>query len=91
MWLRYGQILQVVIYFGAIVSLLYYYGIMQFVLTRLAAFVQMTMGTTATESFNAVACIFLGQVCSQVSASAVVCAERSAVDDPSVSGAYDRQ
>ena len=54
-------ILQVIIYFGAIVSVLYYFGVMQFVLTRLATFVQMTMGTTATESFNAVACIFLGQ------------------------------
>ena len=51
-----------VIYFGAIVSVLYYFGIMQFVLTRLAVFVQMAMDTTATESFNAVACIFLGQV-----------------------------
>ncbi len=60
-----------IIYFGAIVSLLYYCGAMQYVLTRLAAFVQMTMGTTATESFNAVACIFLGQVGYQVAASAI--------------------
>ncbi|TMS35220.1 hypothetical protein L596_002669 [Steinernema carpocapsae] len=52
---------QVVIYFGAIVALLYYYGIMQVVLKKMAWFMQITLGTTATESLNACACIFLGQ------------------------------
>uniref|UniRef100_A0A914VF93 Concentrative nucleoside transporter N-terminal domain-containing protein n=1 Tax=Plectus sambesii TaxID=2011161 RepID=A0A914VF93_9BILA len=54
--------LQVVVYFGAIVAVLYYYGLMQWVLKKLAWFMQLTLGTTATESLNAVACIFLGQV-----------------------------
>ncbi|VDK45707.1 unnamed protein product [Anisakis simplex] len=53
--------IQVVVYFGAIVSLLYYYGIMQVVLKKMAWIVQLTLGTTATESLNACACIFLGQ------------------------------
>ncbi|VDM38070.1 unnamed protein product [Toxocara canis] len=53
--------IQVIIYFGAIVSLLYYYGIMQLLLKKMAWLMQVTLGTTATESFNACACIFLGQ------------------------------
>uniref|UniRef100_A0A0N5AZ92 Sodium/nucleoside cotransporter n=1 Tax=Syphacia muris TaxID=451379 RepID=A0A0N5AZ92_9BILA len=53
--------IQVVVYFGSIVSLLYYYGIMQIVLKKMAWFMQITLGTTATESLNACACIFLGQ------------------------------
>uniref|UniRef100_A0A914C4R2 Sodium/nucleoside cotransporter n=1 Tax=Acrobeloides nanus TaxID=290746 RepID=A0A914C4R2_9BILA len=53
--------IQVVIYFGSIVALLYYYGIMQIVLKKMAWFMQITLGTTATESLNACACIFLGQ------------------------------
>uniref|UniRef100_A0A1I7ZQT4 Sodium/nucleoside cotransporter n=1 Tax=Steinernema glaseri TaxID=37863 RepID=A0A1I7ZQT4_9BILA len=52
---------QVVVYFGAVVALLYYYGIMQVVLKKMAWFMQITLGTTATESLNACACIFLGQ------------------------------
>ncbi len=56
------QSLQVIIYFGSIVSVLYYYGIMQVVLKKMAWAMQITLGTTATESLNACACIFLGQV-----------------------------
>lgn len=51
-----------VVYFGSIVALLYYYGVMQIVLKKMAWFMQITLGTTATESLNACACIFLGQV-----------------------------
>lgn len=54
--------IQVVVYFGSIVALLYYFGIMQAVLKRMAWIMQKTLGTTATESLNACACIFLGQV-----------------------------
>jgi nucleoside permease NupC len=85
------QILQVVIYFGAIVSLLYYCGVMQFVLTRLASFVQLTMGTTATESFNAVACIFLGQVRCDEQFNPSIYIERGAAHDPAIFGKDDRQ
>ncbi|KAE9551262.1 hypothetical protein FO519_005519 [Halicephalobus sp. NKZ332] len=53
--------IQVVIYFGSIVALLYYYGVMQVVLKWMAWFMQITLGTTATESLNSCACIFLGQ------------------------------
>ena len=53
--------IQVVIFFGAVVSLLYYYGIIQVVLKWMAWFMQITLGTTATESLNACACVFLGQ------------------------------
>ncbi|VDD91246.1 unnamed protein product [Enterobius vermicularis] len=53
--------IQVVVYFGSIVALLYYYGVMQIVLKKMAWFMQITLGTTATESLNACACIFLGQ------------------------------
>ncbi|CAJ0576564.1 unnamed protein product, partial [Mesorhabditis spiculigera] len=53
--------LQVVVYFGSIVALLYYYGVIQFILKIMAWFMTITLGTTATESLNACACIFLGQ------------------------------
>ncbi|VDD86260.1 unnamed protein product [Enterobius vermicularis] len=53
--------LQIIIYFGAIVSVLYYLGIIEFVLSRVAWLMQYTVGTTAAESLNAAACIFLGQ------------------------------
>jgi nucleoside permease NupC len=56
------QALQTVIYFGAVVSLLYHFGIIQYILIRVAWAMQFTMGTTAAESLNAAACIFLGQV-----------------------------
>jgi pyrimidine nucleoside transport protein len=49
-----------VIYFGAVVGLLYFYGVIQAVLKRVAWVVQVTMGTTATESLNACGCVLLG-------------------------------
>ncbi|KAK6055684.1 nucleoside transporter, NupC family [Cooperia oncophora] len=52
---------QVLVFFGSVVSLLYYYGIMQWVLKRMASLMQLTLGTTAVESLNACACVFLGQ------------------------------
>jgi len=53
--------LQIIIYFGAIVAVLYYLGIIQAVLSFIALIMQKTVGTTAAESLNAAACIFLGQ------------------------------
>uniref|UniRef100_A0A915JJD6 Sodium/nucleoside cotransporter n=1 Tax=Romanomermis culicivorax TaxID=13658 RepID=A0A915JJD6_ROMCU len=55
------KVLQVIIFFGSVVAVLYYFGIIQFVLSRLAKILQWTMGTNATESFYAVGCIVLGQ------------------------------
>ncbi|KAL3106273.1 hypothetical protein niasHT_013816 [Heterodera trifolii] len=54
------QTIQVIIYVGAIVSVLYFYGIVQAVLKRMAMLMQLTLGTTATESLNACACVLLG-------------------------------
>ncbi|KAI6194632.1 Sodium/nucleoside cotransporter [Aphelenchoides besseyi] len=54
------SVIQVVVYFGAVVALLYYFGIMQAILKRMAWLMQLTLGTTATESLNSCACIFLG-------------------------------
>nr|CAD2194827.1 unnamed protein product [Meloidogyne enterolobii] len=54
------RFLQVIIYVGALVSVLYFYGIIQAVLKRLAWLMQFTMGTTATESLNACGCVLLG-------------------------------
>ncbi|GMT18553.1 hypothetical protein PFISCL1PPCAC_9850 [Pristionchus fissidentatus] len=58
--------MQIIIYFGGIVSLLYYYGIIQAILSKFAIVMQYTLGTTVVESLNAVACIFLGQTESAV-------------------------
>ncbi|KAL3085935.1 hypothetical protein niasHS_008977 [Heterodera schachtii] len=46
-------------------ALLYHFGIVQAVLSTLSRVLQTTISTTAAESLNAIACIFLGQVCWQ--------------------------
>ncbi|CAJ0579166.1 unnamed protein product, partial [Mesorhabditis spiculigera] len=53
--------LQIIIYFAAVVSILNYFGIIGFILSKIAIVMQYTVGTTAAESLNAAACIFLGQ------------------------------
>ncbi|KAI1708892.1 sodium/nucleoside cotransporter 1 [Ditylenchus destructor] len=53
--------LQIIVYFGGIVAVLYHFGIIQAILSRVALVMQMTIGTTSAESLNAAACIFLGQ------------------------------
>ncbi|GMT19018.1 hypothetical protein PFISCL1PPCAC_10315, partial [Pristionchus fissidentatus] len=53
--------LQIIIYFGSIVAVLYYLGVIEAVLKVVAIGMQYTLGTTAAESLNAAACIFLGQ------------------------------
>jgi len=45
-----------------VVSILFYWGVMQFIIRTLAWVMQFTMATTAAESFNAAANIFLGAV-----------------------------
>ncbi|PAV79029.1 hypothetical protein WR25_23015 isoform D [Diploscapter pachys] len=54
------SVLQTLIYFGSIVAVLYYYGIIQFVLRQVATLVRATLTTTAAESLQACACVFLG-------------------------------
>ncbi|CAJ0607447.1 unnamed protein product [Cylicocyclus nassatus] len=53
--------MQVLVFFSAIVSLLYYYGIIQWVLGKMASCMEVILGTTAVESLNACACVILGQ------------------------------
>ena len=52
----------VVIYFSTVISILYYLGVMQIVILKIAWVMQMTMGTTPAESVNAAGNIFIGQV-----------------------------
>ncbi|KFD52773.1 hypothetical protein M513_06264 [Trichuris suis] len=53
-------VLQAILYFGAVVSLLYHLGIIQASIVPFAWFMQKLLGTTAAESLNAIAAIFLG-------------------------------
>ncbi|KAK8783554.1 hypothetical protein V5799_010076, partial [Amblyomma americanum] len=55
------QVLPVIFFFSLFVNILYFYGIMQWVVVRLGGFLQFTMGTTVCESTTAAANIFLGQ------------------------------
>ena len=43
-------------------QILYYYGIMQWVVIKLGWLIQASMGTTVCESVNAAASVFLGMV-----------------------------
>jgi len=54
-------VLPVTLFFSFFVAILYYYGIMQWVVFKLGWALQMTVGTTMCESVNASANIFLGQ------------------------------
>jgi len=56
------QVLPVVIFFSSVVSVLFHWGVMQYIVSKLARVMQVTMATTAAESLNAAANIFLGQV-----------------------------
>ncbi|PIC23532.1 hypothetical protein B9Z55_017206 [Caenorhabditis nigoni] len=52
--------LQTLIYFSAVVALLFYFGIIQVVLKKSTWFMKVLIGTTPVESVNAWACTFLG-------------------------------
>lgn len=55
------QILPTIIFFSAFMSVLYYLGIMQFVISILAKGIVKLLGTSGAETLSAVANIFLGQ------------------------------
>lgn len=55
------RVLPVIIFFSFCIQILYYYGVMCWILTRLGWILQITVGTTACESLNAAANIFIGQ------------------------------
>ena len=57
------QVLPIVIYFSSAIAILYYLGVMQVVIKKIAWLMQCTMKMTALESLNAAANIFIGQVC----------------------------
>lgn len=54
-------VLPVVVYFSSVISVLYYLGVMQVVIKKVAWLMQFTMETTAAESLNAAGNIFIGQ------------------------------
>jgi pyrimidine nucleoside transport protein len=53
--------LSVIYFFSFCINLLYYYGAMQWVVSKVGWVLQITVGTTAAESMNAAANIFIGQ------------------------------
>ncbi|XP_050738242.1 sodium/nucleoside cotransporter 1-like [Eriocheir sinensis] len=55
------QVLSVILFFSFFIQILYYYGAMQWVVLKLGWLLQVSIGTTACESVNAAANIFLGQ------------------------------
>jgi nucleoside permease NupC len=56
------QPLSAIFFLSFAVQILYYYGIMQWVVIKLGWFIQVSMGTTVCESVNAAASVFLGMV-----------------------------
>ncbi|XP_067946160.1 solute carrier family 28 member 3-like [Watersipora subatra] len=55
------KVFPVVIFFNTIISVLYYLGVMQVIVEKIAWLMLVTMGTTTGESLNAATNIFLGQ------------------------------
>jgi pyrimidine nucleoside transport protein len=51
----------VLIFFGAVINVLYYLGAVQYALLKLSWCINVVMGTSPTESVNAAANIFFGQ------------------------------
>nr|XP_004466843.1 sodium/nucleoside cotransporter 2 [Dasypus novemcinctus] len=54
------QALPIIIFFGCTMSILYYLGLVQWVVQKIAWFLQVTMGTTATETLSVAGNIFVG-------------------------------
>ncbi|XP_037008056.2 sodium/nucleoside cotransporter 2 isoform X2 [Artibeus jamaicensis] len=54
------QSLTIIIFFGCVMSILYYLGLVQWVVQKIAWFLQITMGTTATETLAVAGNIFVG-------------------------------
>ncbi|KAF6132925.1 solute carrier family 28 member 2 [Phyllostomus discolor] len=53
------QTLPIIIFFGCVMSILYYLGLVQWVVQKIAWFLQITMGTTATETLAVAGNIFV--------------------------------
>lgn len=55
------SVLTIIIFFSSLISVLYYLGIMQFIIKVIGGFLSKVLGTTKAESVNAAANIFVGQ------------------------------
>ncbi|KAF4532951.1 hypothetical protein B566_EDAN000639 [Ephemera danica] len=55
------KVLPVIFFFSFCIQILYYYGVMQWIVLKLGWLLQVTLGTTVCESVNTSASIFLGQ------------------------------
>jgi CNT family concentrative nucleoside transporter len=55
------QVLPIVIFIASFFSILYYLGVMQFIVKWMAMLMQKTMGASGAESLNVAASIFMGQ------------------------------
>ncbi|XP_077999989.1 solute carrier family 28 member 3-like [Glandiceps talaboti] len=54
------KVLPVIIYFSCVINILYYLGVMEFCVSKLAWILHVTMKTSAAESFNSAGNIFIG-------------------------------
>lgn len=54
--------MQILLYFGSLVSVLYYFEIIQNILKGISSFINFTLNLSPAESLNVVACVFLGNV-----------------------------
>ncbi len=54
------QVLPIIIFIAAFFSILYYYGVMQFIIRQLAQVMMRFMGASGAESLNVAASIFMG-------------------------------
>uniref|UniRef100_A0A8C4TF17 Sodium/nucleoside cotransporter n=1 Tax=Erpetoichthys calabaricus TaxID=27687 RepID=A0A8C4TF17_ERPCA len=55
------QALPIVVFFSCVMSVLYYLGLMQWLIIKIAWLMQISMGTSATESLSVAGNIFVGQ------------------------------
>jgi CNT family concentrative nucleoside transporter len=55
------QVLPIIIFIAAFFSILYYYGVMQFIIRQFAKVMMRFMGASGVESLNVAASIFMGQ------------------------------
>ncbi|CAG5123478.1 unnamed protein product, partial [Candidula unifasciata] len=55
------KVLPVIIFFSCVITMLYYLGVMQAVISKIAFVMRVTLGTTAAESLCAAGNIFVGQ------------------------------
>ncbi|XP_072165400.1 solute carrier family 28 member 3-like [Diadema setosum] len=54
------SVLPIIIYFGSVISVLYYWGVMQVLIQKVAWLMERTMKTSGSESLNAAGNIFVG-------------------------------